>query len=61
VKQFAAAEPFDRWVVRVEQRLCDDLARVAAGISLPALGTEPTCSRCEMRGLCRRGEWGDDR
>ena len=58
VKQFAAAEPFGRWVRLVEQRLCEDLARVAGGISLPALGVDATCSRCEMKGLCRRGEWG---
>jgi ATP-dependent helicase/nuclease subunit B len=59
VTQFPAAEPFDRWVAKVHQRLCDDLARIAAGEGLPALGVDPTCSRCEMRGLCRRNEWGD--
>jgi ATP-dependent helicase/nuclease subunit B len=59
VAQIAAAEPFERWVRRVHERLVDDLARVAAGAGLPALGVDPTCSRCEMRGLCRRNEWGD--
>jgi ATP-dependent helicase/nuclease subunit B len=59
VVQFPAAEPFDGWVRKVHHRLCDDLARIAAGAALPALGVDPTCSRCEMRGLCRRNEWGD--
>ena len=60
VKQFAAAEPFDRWVALVRQRLLGDLARIAAGAGLEALGAEPTCSRCEMHGLCRRAEWGPE-
>jgi ATP-dependent helicase/nuclease subunit B len=59
VRQYAAAEPFARWVRLVEQRLLEDLARIAAGVGLAALGVDPTCSRCEMRGLCRRNEWGD--
>jgi len=60
VRQFPAADPFPRWVRLVEQRLCGDLARVAQGAPLAALGAEPTCSHCEMRGLCRKDEWGDD-
>jgi ATP-dependent helicase/nuclease subunit B len=59
VRQYAAAEPFVRWVRLVEQRLLGDFERIAAGAGLPALGVDPTCSRCEMRGLCRRNEWGD--
>ena len=59
VAQFAAAEPFDWWVRKVHHRLCDDLARIASGSGLPALGVDPICSHCEMRGLCRRNEWGD--
>jgi ATP-dependent helicase/nuclease subunit B len=60
VRRYPAAEPFARWVRLVEQRLCEDLTRVAAGTGLAALGVDPTCSRCEMRGLCRRNEWGQD-
>jgi ATP-dependent helicase/nuclease subunit B len=59
IRQYAAAEPFDRWVRLVEQRLLEDLARIVSGAGLAALGVDPTCSRCEMRGLCRRNEWGD--
>ena len=60
VRQFPAADPFPRWVRLVERRLCGDLARIAQGAPLAALGAEPTCSHCEMRGLCRKDEWGDD-
>jgi ATP-dependent helicase/nuclease subunit B len=58
VRQFAAAEPFDRWVALVRDRLLVDLTRISQGAGLEALGAEPTCSHCEMRGLCRRAEWG---
>jgi ATP-dependent helicase/nuclease subunit B len=59
VRQFAAAAPFVRWVGLVEQRLRGDLARIAAGAGLAAIGVEATCARCEMRGVCRRAEWGE--
>jgi ATP-dependent helicase/nuclease subunit B len=59
VQQIPAAEPLGRWVRLVDQRLRADLARIAGGTGMAAIGVEPTCSRCEMRGLCRRGEWGD--
>jgi ATP-dependent helicase/nuclease subunit B len=61
VKQFAAPAPFSRWVGLVERRLRGDLARIASGAGLAAIGMEATCSRCEMRGVCRRGEWGQTR
>jgi ATP-dependent helicase/nuclease subunit B len=34
-----------------------DLAAMRAGTGLAALGEEPVCSHCEMRGLCRRDHW----
>jgi len=60
VRQVRVAVPFERWVRLVELRLCSDLARIAQGEPLAALGAEPTCSYCEMRGLCRRDEWAED-
>jgi ATP-dependent helicase/nuclease subunit B len=60
VRQFAAAPPLDRWARRVGERLCGDLARIAGGAGLAALGTGSTCSRCEVRGLCRRAEWAPE-
>lgn len=37
--------------------LASDLAALRAGAPAPALGEEPTCGHCEMRGLCRRDQW----
>jgi ATP-dependent helicase/nuclease subunit B len=37
--------------------LAADLAQLRAGTGLPALGEEPVCGHCEMRGLCRRDHW----
>ena len=34
-----------------------DLARIAAGEPLPALGEGSVCDRCEARGLCRKDFW----
>ncbi|MDO5692082.1 MAG: PD-(D/E)XK nuclease family protein [Pseudomonadota bacterium] len=34
-----------------------DLARVAAGAPLPALGEGSACDWCAARGLCRKGAW----
>ena len=35
----------------------NDLARLAAGASMPALGEGKACEFCEARGLCRRDHW----
>jgi ATP-dependent helicase/nuclease subunit B len=39
--------------------LADDLAQLRAGTGLAALGEDPVCSHCEVRGLCRRDHWRD--
>jgi ATP-dependent helicase/nuclease subunit B len=52
-------QPFEQLVERVARRLHDDVQRIAAGAPLPALGVDPVCERCEMRGLCRRDYWTD--
>jgi ATP-dependent helicase/nuclease subunit B len=44
----------------VEERLCRDLARMAGGEPLQALGAEAVCTRCEARGLCRKDHWTAD-
>jgi ATP-dependent helicase/nuclease subunit B len=41
------------------EALQDDLARIAAGAPLPALGEGSACDYCGARGLCRRDFWGD--
>ena len=39
------------------QGLLSDLRRIAAGLSMPALGEGEACSYCEVRGLCRKDFW----
>jgi ATP-dependent helicase/nuclease subunit B len=34
-----------------------DLARLAAGAAMPALGEGRACEFCDARGLCRRDHW----
>ncbi len=35
----------------------DDMARIAAGAPLPALGEGSVCDWCDARGLCRKDAW----
>jgi ATP-dependent helicase/nuclease subunit B len=35
----------------------DELARIASGAALPALGEGPVCEHCAARGLCRKDFW----
>ena len=35
----------------------DDLARIAGGAPLPALGDGKACEYCAARGLCRKDFW----
>jgi ATP-dependent helicase/nuclease subunit B len=37
--------------------LAADLAQMQHGAGLAALGEEPDCDHCDMRGLCRRDHW----
>ncbi len=38
-------------------RLSQVMGRVRQGAGLPANGIDAACMHCEMRGLCRKGEW----
>ena len=38
--------------------LVNDLTRIAAGATLPALGEGAVCDFCAARGLCRKDQWG---
>jgi len=38
-------------------RLAQVMGRVRNGAGLPANGVDAVCMHCEMRGLCRKGEW----
>jgi ATP-dependent helicase/nuclease subunit B len=35
----------------------DDMARIAAGAALPALGEGTACDYCAARGMCRKDFW----
>ena len=37
--------------------MAHDLARIAAGEPLPALGEGSVCGWCDARGLCRKDFW----
>ncbi len=39
------------------ERLVNVMANLHAGAGLPANGINATCEYCEMRGVCRKGEW----
>jgi len=39
------------------ERLEKVIAQVRAGAGLPANGIDQACIHCEMRGVCRKGEW----
>jgi ATP-dependent helicase/nuclease subunit B len=39
------------------ERLVDVMARVRGGAGLPANGVDAACKHCEVRGVCRKGEW----
>jgi ATP-dependent helicase/nuclease subunit B len=35
----------------------DDMARIAGGVAMPALGEGRACEYCAARGLCRKDFW----
>ncbi len=62
VESVVPPQPFVALVRSVAVRLQGDLQRIADGAALPAIGVDPVCANCEMRGLCRRDYWekGED-
>ncbi len=40
-------------------RLLVVFEQMRGGAAMPAHGVDEACQHCEMRGLCRKGEWGD--
>jgi ATP-dependent helicase/nuclease subunit B len=39
------------------ERLTQVMARIRSGAGMPANGVDAVCGHCEMRGVCRKGEW----
>ncbi len=40
------------------ERLLQAMGGIRGGAGLPANGIDAVCVHCEMRGVCRKGEWG---
>jgi ATP-dependent helicase/nuclease subunit B len=38
-------------------RLVKVMGAIRSGAGLPANGIDAVCTNCEMRGVCRKGEW----
>ena len=45
------------WRDRLVTAILDEMARVAQGAALPALGAGSACDYCAARGLCRKDYW----
>ena len=39
------------------ERLVQVMAHIRSGAGLPANGIDQACTYCDMRGVCRKGEW----
>lgn len=47
----------DHWRDLLVQGLMHDMARIAEGAALPAIGEGSACDHCAARGLCRKDFW----
>ena len=61
VNGYAAATPFAETVAAELERLQTVFSAIAAGQPLPANGPETVCKYCEVRGVCRKDDWQQDR
>ncbi|MCB2027233.1 MAG: PD-(D/E)XK nuclease family protein, partial [Rhodoferax sp.] len=50
----------DAWRDQLVAAIVDDMARIAAGAELPAIGAGSACEHCAARGLCRKDFWSAD-
>ena len=57
VKPVAPVQDIRRLAQLNAERLGQLMARIRAGAALPANGIDAACAYCEMRGVCRKGEW----
>jgi ATP-dependent helicase/nuclease subunit B len=58
--QLVAADEISELAQLNFDRLRTLFAQLRAGIGMPAHGAERICDHCEMKGLCRKGEWEID-
>ena len=62
VKERIGAAEASRYAERLQllkEHIIESMHAVLEGAPLPANGTEPSCLRCEVRGLCRKGTWDE--
>ncbi|MGH8616982.1 MAG: PD-(D/E)XK nuclease family protein [Burkholderiales bacterium] len=57
VEEVAAADDLAALAVETRDRLAAVYDALHDEVALPAQGTAAACEYCEMRGLCRRGQW----
>ena len=57
VRSIAPPQELEQLARLNAQRLEQVMAQLRAGAGLPANGSDAVCGYCEMRGLCRKGEW----
>ncbi|MDD4888270.1 MAG: PD-(D/E)XK nuclease family protein [Thiomonas sp.] len=57
VKEIAPPHDIAQLAQLNAERLVQVMGRIHAGAGLPANGIDAVCSYCEMRGVCRKGEW----
>jgi ATP-dependent helicase/nuclease subunit B len=57
VKAVAPKQDFLQLVQLNAGRLVQVMRQMRDGASLPANGVDAVCGYCEMRGVCRKGEW----
>ena len=52
-----AAEDFDQWQIELVKAIVHNLSAIKKDAPMPANGVESVCQYCDMRGLCRKGNW----
>lgn len=57
VKQIAPKEDVPLLAQLNAERLVEVVGKVRAGAGFPANGIDMVCAYCEVRGVCRKGEW----
>jgi ATP-dependent helicase/nuclease subunit B len=57
VKLVAPKEDVPQLAQLNAERLVNAMAQIRGGAGLPANGIDAVCGYCEMRGVCRKGEW----
>ena len=57
VKTVAPAHDVAQLAQLNAERLVQVMKRIRGGAGLPANGIDQACMHCEMRGVCRKGEW----